>query len=95
MRSCSMTSPPPGNPEAGTGAATWTRNRNTIGSATSTIGNPIISHVAKPRSVPSTAAACFTMMMFGAVPILVPMPPMLAAYAMPSISASPKRRTSG
>ena len=74
-----MTSPPPGKPVAGTGAATWTRNRNTIGSATSTIGSPIISQVANPRSVPSTAAACFTMMMFGAVPIFVPMPPMLAA----------------
>ena len=66
-----------------------------MGTKTRTTGTPIFIHARNPNSpeVDSRLSKAPMKMMFGGVPIGVPMPPMFAAYAMPSRRGTASRRS--
>jgi hypothetical protein len=69
----------PGIGSPGSGAATRTKYNQASGTASNTTGSPTLNQAKNDTSRDSSSADCFTNTILVPVPILQPMPPMLAA----------------
>ena len=68
-----------------------TSKANTVSNKTADTGTPTANHSAKPMSNPKRSEATPASAALGGVPTKVAIPPTLAAYAMPRMSARPQR----